>query len=301
MVRVDISMNSQLEKSIQQLKESVEASIDQLLPLSDQRPDNLHSSMRYSLCDGGKRVRGILVLLCSKIFKASADPLPAAVAIECIHAYSLIHDDLPAIDDSDIRRNKPSNHISFNEATAILAGDALLTEAFKILSENYKENPELGIRLIQELATASSSLGMIGGQMEDIENEGQAVVASTLDFIHENKTAKLIQAAIYMGFAFSEESKRHSNEIRQLGYHIGMSFQYIDDLLDVQSDTETLGKPTGSDSDSDKLTSVKVYGIEGTQKKVAEHTSQAEALLDQLGGEQSILRPYIQFLQNRLN
>lgn len=294
-------MNTQLEKSIQQLKESLETGIEQLLPLSDTRPGKLHSAMRYSLCDGGKRVRGILLLLCSKVFEASADPLPASIAIECIHAYSLIHDDLPAIDNSDLRRNKPSNHIAFDEATAILAGDSLLTEAFKILSENYKESPELGIQLIQELASASSSLGMIGGQMEDIENEGQSVDASTLEFIHVNKTAKLIQAAICMGFAFSKESKSHLDEIRELGYHLGMSFQYIDDLLDIQSNAQTLGKPTGSDLDSDKLTSVKVFGIEGTQKKVAEHTNQAEVILGQLGGEQSLLKPYIQLLQNRLN
>ena len=293
-------MNSKLEKSIQQFKESLEGSIEQLLPLSNERPNQLHSAMRYSLCDGGKRVRGILLLLCSKIFKASADPLPASVAIECIHAYSLIHDDLPAIDDSDTRRNKPSNHIAFDEATAILAGDALLTEAFKILSENYKETPELGMRLIQDLATASSSLGMIGGQMEDIENEGQSVDANTLEFIHKNKTAKLIQAAISMGFAFSEESNQLSTEINQIGYHLGMSFQYIDDLLDIQSDTETLGKPTGADLNSDKLTTVKVYGIDGTQKKIAENTEQVESLLDKIGGDTSALRYYIQFLQNRL-
>ena len=294
-------MNSRLEKSIQQLKDSLEASIEQLLPPSDARPEQLHSAMRYSLCDGGKRVRGILLLLCSKIFKISANPLPASVAIECIHAYSLIHDDLPAIDDSDTRRNKPSNHIAFNEATAILAGDGLLTEAFKILSEHYKETPELGMQLIQECATASSSLGMIGGQMEDIENEGQSVDASTLEFIHKNKTARLIQAAIYMGFLFSEESKHLSNEIRQLGYHLGMSFQYIDDLLDVQSDEQTLGKPTGADLDSDKLTSVKVFGIDGTQKKITEHTEQVEAILKQIDGDTSTLFNYIQFLQNRLN
>lgn len=294
-------MNSRLEKSIQQLKESLEERIEQLLPRSDERPDRLHSSMRYSLCDGGKRVRGILLLLCSKIFKASADPLPASVAIECIHAYSLIHDDLPAIDNSDTRRNKPSNHIAFNEATAILAGDGLLTEAFKILSEHYKQTPELGMQLIQELATASSSLGMIGGQMEDIENEGQAVDASTLEFIHKNKTAKLIEAAIHMGFSFSEESKHLSHEIRLLGYHLGMSFQYIDDLLDIQSDAQTLGKPTGADLNSDKLTSVKVFGIEGTQKKITEHTAQVEAILKQIDGDTSTLLNYIQFLQNRLN
>jgi geranylgeranyl pyrophosphate synthase len=294
-------MNSRLEKSIQQLKESLEESIEQLLPRSDERPDRLHSSMRYSLCDGGKRVRGILLLLCSKIFKASADPLPASVAIECIHAYSLIHDDLPAIDNSDTRRNKPSNHIAFNEATAILAGDGLLTEAFKILSEHYKQTPELGMQLIQELATASSSLGMIGGQMEDIENEGQAVDASTLEFIHKNKTAKLIEAAIHMGFSFSEESEHLSHEIRLLGYHLGMSFQYIDDLLDIQSDAQTLGKPTGADLNSDKLTSVKVFGIEGTQKKITEHTEQVEAILKQIDGNTSTLLHYIQFLQNRLN
>lgn len=294
-------MNSRLEKSIQQLKESLEESIEQLLPRSDERPDRLHSSMRYSLCDGGKRVRGILLLLCSRIFKASADPLPASVAIECIHAYSLIHDDLPAIDNSDTRRNKPSNHIAFNEATAILAGDGLLTEAFKILSEHYKQTPELGMQLIQELATASSSLGMIGGQMEDIENEGQAVDASTLEFIHKNKTAKLIEAAIHMGFSFSEESKHLSHEIRLLGYHLGMSFQYIDDLLDIQSDAQTLGKPTGADLNSDKLTSIKVFGIEGTQKKITEHTEQVEALLKQIDGDTATLLNYIQFLQNRLN
>ena len=293
-------MNSKLEKSIQQFKESLEGSIEQLLPLSNERPNQLHSAMRYSLCDGGKRVRGILLLLCSKIFKASADPLPASVAIECIHAYSLIHDDLPAIDDSDTRRNKPSNHIAFDEATAILAGDALLTEAFKILSENYKETPELGMRLIHDLSTASSSLGMIGGQMEDIENEGQSVDANTLEFIHKNKTAKLIQAAISMGFAFSEESNQLTTEINQLGYHLGMSFQYIDDLLDIQSDAKTLGKPTGADINSDKLTSVKVFGIDGTQKKISEHTKQVESLLDKIGGDTSALRYYIQFLQNRL-
>ena len=293
-------MNSKHQKSIQQFKESLEESIKELLPVSDERPNQLHSAMRYSLCDGGKRVRGILLLLCSKIFKASADPMPASVAIECIHAYSLIHDDLPAIDDSDTRRNKPSNHIAFNEATAILAGDALLTEAFKILSTHYAEMPELGMQLIQELATASSSLGMIGGQMEDIENEGQAVDASTLEFIHKNKTAKLIQAAICMGFAFSQENKIHSAEIRKLGYHLGMSFQYIDDLLDIRSDAKTLGKPTGSDLNSDKLTSIKVYGIAGTQKKINEHTEQAEVLLGQIGGDTSALQYYIQYLQNRL-
>ena len=294
-------MNIKLEKSIQQLKESLNASIEQLLPLSNARPGQLHSAMRYSLCDGGKRVRGILLLLCSKVFQASEDPLPASVAIECIHAYSLIHDDLPAIDDSDTRRNKPSNHIAFNEATAIIAGDALLTEAFKILSDHYKESPKLGMQLIQELATASSSLGMIGGQMEDIENEGRPVDACTLEFIHENKTAKLIQAAICMGFAFSKESKHQSAEIRQLGYHLGMSFQYIDDLLDVQADAKTLGKPTGSDSDSDKLTSVKVYGIEGTQQKISEHTVKAENLLEQIEGDTTTLLHYIQFLQNRVH
>ena len=294
-------MKNELEKSIQQLKESIESSISRLLPLTNVRPDQLHSAMRYSLCDGGKRVRGILLLLCSKVFKASADPLPATVAIECIHAYSLIHDDLPAIDNSDTRRNKPSNHMAFNEATAILAGDALLTEAFKILSEHYTKTPELGIRLIQELATASSSLGMIGGQMEDIENEGQAVDANTLEFIHRNKTAKLIQAAISMGFVFSEESKHLSTEIRQLGYHVGMSFQYIDDLLDIQSDAKTLGKPTGADQNSDKLTSVKVYGVDGTRKKIKEHSQQVESLLEKIDGDTNGLQQYIQFLQNRVH
>lgn len=157
-------MNTQEKDSIQQLKESIDTALHSYLPSASDRPQELHAAMRYSTCEGGKRVRALLLLLCSNLYNQSKDPLPACAAIECIHAYSLIHDDLPAMDDSSMRRNKPSCHVAFDEATALLAGDALLTEAFVLLSKHYAEHPQLGLYFSQILSTASSSSGMIGGQ-----------------------------------------------------------------------------------------------------------------------------------------
>lgn len=296
-------MNTQEKDSIQQLKESIDTALHSYLPSASDRPQELHAAMRYSTCEGGKRVRALLLLLCSNLYNQPKDPLPACAAIECIHAYSLIHDDLPAMDDSSMRRNKPSCHVAFDEATALLAGDALLTQAFVLLSKHYAEHPQLGLYLSQILSTASSSPGMIGGQKEDIDNEGKPVDSDTLEYIHENKTAKLIQAAVLMGFAFAPEgacSLSHS-EREMLGYHIGMAFQYIDDLLDVQSDSSTLGKPTGKDSDLEKLTSIKVHGLEGTQQRANEHSDQALALLQGMPEQTEKLQSFIQSLRQRIN
>lgn len=296
-------MNTQEKDSIQQFKESIDAALQTYLPSATSRPTELHEAMRYSACDGGKRVRALLLLLCSDLYAHSEDPLPACVAIECIHAYSLIHDDLPAIDDSALRRNKPSCHIAFDEATALLAGDALLTEAFVILSKHYAHRPELGLYLIKVLSTASSSSGMIGGQKEDIENEGQRVDSDTLEYIHENKTAKLIQAAIQMGFAFAseEDCSLSPSDRERLGYHIGMTFQYVDDLLDAQSDSNTLGKPARKDHDLEKLTSIKVHGLEGTRQRANDHSNKALALLRSTKAQTEALEGYIEALCQRVN
>ncbi len=284
---------------IQPLKESIEQEIDLLLPKEAVRPSKLHSAMRYSLLNGGKRARGLLLLLSSKAFPSKLNALPAAVALECIHAYSLIHDDLPAMDDSPLRRNKPSCHVQYDEATAILAGDALLTEAFKILAEEYKEYPKIALKLIQELSAASGSQGMIAGQQEDIQNEGQPIDAPTLEFIHENKTARLIQAAINMGFILCGLDRGKMTLCHELGLNLGRAFQYKDDLLDVQSDSQTLGKPTNSDQASDKLSAVKVYGLEATQIKVNTYMKAAENALKQIGGETTLLENYIELLSQR--
>ena len=294
-------MNTYQKDLIQQLKESIEQMIDELLPKKNIQPEELHSAIRYGICNGGKRVRGILVLLCADIFSERKKALPAAVAIESIHAYSLIHDDLPAIDDSSLRRNKPSCHTAFDEATAILAGDSLLTEAFKILAEHYQEDPFLATRLIQILSSSSSSMGMIGGQMEDIRNEGESVSEETLEFIHKNKTAKLIAAAVKMGFSFANKDMQDDQAISNFGYNLGMAFQYTDDLLDVQSDSATLGKPTGSDKASDKLSSIKVYGVNGAQNKARRFTEQAKENLKSIEVDTNNLIAYVDFLANRIS
>ena len=284
---------------IQPLKESIEREIDLLLPKEAVRPSKLHSAMRYSLLNGGKRARGLLLLLSSKVFPSKLNALPSAVALECIQAYSLIHDDLPAMDDSPLRRNKPSCHVQYDEATAILAGDALLTEAFNILAEEYKEYPKIALKLIQELSAASGSQGMIAGQQEDIQNEGQPIDATTLEFIHKNKTARLIQAAINMGFILCELDREIMALSHELGLNLGRAFQYKDDLLDVQSNSEILGKPTNSDQASDKLSAVKVYGLEATQIKVDTCMKAAENTLKQIGGETDLLENYIKLLSQR--
>ena len=296
-------MNTQEKVSIQQFKETIDVAVQRYLPSATTRPPELHSAMRYSACEGGKRVRALLLLICSNIYCQSEDPLPACVAIECVHAYSLIHDDLPAIDNSALRRNKASCHIAFDEATALLAGDALLTEAFIILSTHYAHCPELGLYLTQVLSTTSGSTGMIGGQKEDIDNEGQSIDSETLEYIHKNKTAKLIQAAILMGFAFAPEGDcpLSSNDREMLGYHIGMAFQYLDDLLDAQSDSNTLGKPTGKDNDLQKLTSIKIYGLEGTQKRFNQHSDTAIELLRKAQANTALLESYIESLRQRIN
>ncbi len=292
-------MNTKTIELIQPLKESIEQEIDLLLPKESERPSNLHSAMRYSLLNGGKRARGVLLLLCARSFPSKYNPLPAAVALECIHAYSLIHDDLPAMDDSPLRRNKPSCHIAYDEPTAILAGDGLLTEAFKILSEHYNQAPEVALKLINELAKASGSLGMIAGQQEDIENEGQPIDASTLEYIHERKTARLIQAAINMGFILSDLASEKTAYSHALGLHLGMAFQYKDDLLDAQSDAETLGKPVNSDQAADKLSAVKVYGLEATQLRADACLEKAELSLKNIGGDTTLLGEYVALLSKR--
>ena len=287
------------EKSASYLKR-IEKGIDTLLPAPGTRPDNLHAAIRYSMQAGGKRIRPTLLLAASELFPAIADPLPAAVAIECLHTYTLIHDDLPAMDDSDLRRGRPSCHAQFDEATAILAGDSLLTYAFQLLSTHYAQQPELAIHLIRELAIASGSERLVGGQMEDIENEGKPVDAETLNYIHENKTSALIAAALKMGLYFCQPTQKTLQQIEEIGYHIGMAFQIIDDLLDAISTSETLGKPVGRDTSADKSTYVTLHGLDGTQIEAKKHTRKAVELTEVMGGENHFLIALIQMIGERI-
>ena len=187
-----------------------------------------------------------LLMACSQLYTPIDDAIHAAVAIEeVLHTYTLIHDDLPAIDNSDLRRGQATCHVAFDEATALLAGDALLTQAFKILAQRYRSKPDLACALIEDLSTASDSLRLIGGQMTDIECEGQLLDADTLDFIHRNKTAALLTAAITMGLEFWQASQEQRQIAQDLGHEMGMAFQIIDDILDSTADTQLIGKPAG--------------------------------------------------------
>lgn len=269
----------------------IEAGLDRHLPPATTRPGRLHEAMRYSLQAGGKRVRPVLVLAAAEVFGARDDAaVPAAVAVECLHTYSLIHDDLPCMDNDDLRRGRPTAHRQFDEATALLAGDALLTHAFALLAEAYADRPVLAHALIRELADAAGSRRLIGGQMEDLLAEKKAdATASELEFIHLNKTAAMIEAALVLGGLIGSANEDGINSLRLAGRHLGLAFQIVDDLLDATADTATLGKTAGKDAKADKTTFVKVHGLEKSRQFAAHHTAAALAALRALPGDTRFL------------
>jgi geranylgeranyl pyrophosphate synthase len=293
-------VNEVLKEKLAELRDRVETGIDTLLPSTATRPARLHQAMRYSMEAGGKRIRPVLVILASELFPAKSDPLAAAVAVECLHTYTLIHDDLPAVDNSDLRRGRPSCHKQFDEATAILAGDALLTYAFQLLARTYGDAPELATALVGDLAHASGSRHLIGGQMEDIENEDKQVEAETLRYIHENKTAALITAALTMGLRFSEPREDAIEAMRRVGIHLGLAFQIIDDILDATSDVKTMGKPVGNDASSHKSTYVGFHGIDGAREEARRHTESAVQAAESIGGDCAMLTALIRDLGERV-
>ena len=294
-------MNPALKDKLNDYSGRVELAIDKLLPACNTRPVNLHSAMRYSIQAGGKRIRPTLLLIASELFESKSDPTAAAVAVECLHTYTLIHDDLPAIDNSELRRGSPSCHTKFNEATAILAGDSLLTHAFRILSEQYSTEPELAILLIKELSQSSSSECLIAGQQEDIENEGQVIDADTLLYIHANKTAALLSAALKMGLYFCQPSESQLTIIARAGYHLGLAFQIVDDILDASSSSDLLGKPVGNDAAIEKSTYVVLLGLEGARLEAHRHTQEAINALESLGGNNLTLLSLVSELEKRIN
>lgn len=294
-------MNPVLKEKLEQYRERVESGIDQHLPTAGTRPAQLHAAMRYSMEAGGKRIRPALLFAAADLFPAEADPTEAAVAIECLHTYTLIHDDLPSIDNSDLRRGRPSCHAQFDEATAVLAGDALLTYAFQLLARAYRNDPALALSLITELADASGSEHLIGGQMEDIENEGKPLDADTLRYIHENKTAALLTAALKMGLSFCKPTEAQIELVEKAGYHLGLAFQIVDDILDATSDPETMGKPVGNDAAADKSTYVALHGIEGAHAKAKDHTDAAIQALESLGGNNTLLLELVREMETRIH
>jgi len=280
----------------------IEGAIDRLLPAASEPSTRLHAAMRYSMQAGGKRLRPVLVLAASELFEAagSAEPLPAAVAIECVHTYSLVHDDLPCMDNDSLRRGRPTAHKAFDEATALLAGDALLTRAFAILSESYSESPALVASLVAELAEAAGSRRLIGGQMEDLLAERNAsATPEGLRFIHQNKTAAMIEAALVMGGLCAGASDACVEALREAGRELGLAFQIVDDILDATSDTATLGKTAGKDAKAGKATYVSVHGLDAARRIARERSDSAIATLRRLPGSTGFLTALAESLVNR--
>jgi geranylgeranyl diphosphate synthase type II len=262
-------------------------------------------AMRYSLFVGGKRIRPILCLAGAEAVESSAATrhraLPVACALECIHTYSLIHDDLPAMDDDDLRRGKPTNHTVFGEAAAILAGDGLLTLAFDLLSS--PASAEIGdparIRIIQTIARAAGPLGMVGGQSLDMLYEGQQVGYDTLRTIHRSKTGALITASVLSGAIVAGANEEQEAALRTYGDHIGLAFQIVDDLLDVEATTEQLGKPAGSDVKSDKVTYPSLFGKETSRTMAREAVQEALTALSLFDYQADPLRALARFIVDR--
>jgi geranylgeranyl pyrophosphate synthase len=258
---------------------AVNQTLDGLLPPAHETPTRLHEAMRYSVLAGGKRLRPLLCLAaCEACGGDPARALHAACALELLHTYTLIHDDLPAMDDDTLRRGRPTCHIAFDEATAILAGDALLTLAFEVLAAV----PDLGTAPILELARAAGSRGVVGGQAEDLRAQGKAPEATLVSYIHCNKTAALLRAACVLGGLCAGAEARALNELATCGEKAGLAFQIIDDLLDETSTAEELGKDIGSDKANGKMTWQAVHGMDAARTHAAHLTAQAVAAAESL-------------------
>lgn len=263
-------------------------------------PKTLQSSMAYSVNAGGKRIRPLLVLATLEDLGArSEDALTVAAAVEFIHAYSLIHDDLPSMDDDDYRRGKLTNHKVYGEATAILAGDALQTYAFEALTNLPNTPPETTIQLIRLLAIASGANGMVAGQVLDLEGEGQSLSLTDLETIHLNKTGALLSFCIEAGGILAEIDEENMKHLQTFAKNIGLAFQIQDDILDVTSTTEALGKNAGSDESSDKTTYPMLLGLDGARQRLAHHHAAAKEALAFLNKEESLLALFANYIVER--
>ncbi len=281
----------EVTNKLRSLVAQVETAIDLHLPPVGTPPARLHEAMRYSLQAGGKRLRPVMVLAAAELGGASLEAaVPAAVAVECLHTYSLIHDDLPCMDDDDLRRGRPTVHKAFDEATALLAGDALLTHAFGLLAERYAAQPILAHALIRELADTAGSRRLIGGQMADLLGEAKGdATAADLEFIHLNKTAAMIETSLVLGGLVAGMAPTALTHCRTAGRHLGLAFQIVDDVLDATADTATLGKTAGKDAATQKTTYVSIHGLEASQEFIRSHTTQALAALRSIPGDSRFL------------
>ena len=279
---------------------AVNRALDQFLPSEKTRPATIHKAMRYSLFAGGKRMRPALCLAAAQACGGrEADALPLACAVECIHTYSLIHDDLPAMDNDDFRRGKPTNHKVFGEGIAVLAGDALLAQAFEIAAQA-KGWPRYPHRdLILEIAKAAGSLQLVAGQVADLEGEGKKISANELRYIHERKTSALLCCSVRLGGMSANCTAAQLRALTDFGYHVGLAFQVIDDILDVTQTSQQLGKTAGKDTRSQKATYPAIVGLEKSRKIAEQLTAKAFAALKVFKGKAVALEALAEFLLKR--
>jgi geranylgeranyl diphosphate synthase type II len=289
-----------LESHLRTQRDVIDAALEEHLPAEHTRPALLHRAMRYSVFGGGKRVRPILCLDAARAVGGTqhAALLPAA-AIEILHTYTLIHDDLPAMDDDDLRRGQPTSHKKFGEANAILAGDALLTLAFEWLAECEAPQPYAPNQYALELARAAGSQGVIGGQVEDLAAEGETPTAGLVEYIHRQKTAALIRAATRIGAIAGAASSAQLDALTLYGEHIGFAFQIADDILNHTSSDEALGKGAGTDEERGKMTYVAVHGLERARADANSLAEKAIAELQRAGIKSDPLTAIARYIVDR--
>jgi len=294
-----------LKRYLQEKKELVDLALEEYLPKKEETPASLYEAMRYSLFAGGKRIRPILSMAAfDAVGGRGNEILPFACALEMIHAYSLIHDDLPAIDNDDFRRGKLTSHKVFGEAIAILAGDALLTEAFHVMADqlNRKDqwyDPGLILDLVNEVARAAGVLGMVGGQVVDVESEGKEVDVPTVEYIHSHKTGAMIQVSIRAGARLGGARGESLTALTRYGESVGLAFQVTDDILNVEGKAELLGKSIGSDLAKRKATYPSVLGVEESKRRARELVERAVGALSSFGEEADPLREIARFIVAR--
>ena len=263
-------------------------------------PPILKEAMTYSLVAGGKRIRPTLLLAAIRAFQKDPEiGLSTASALEMIHTYSLIHDDLPSMDDDDLRRGKPTNHKMYGEAMAILAGDGLLTYSFQLIAEDTALTSDMKVKLMALLAKCAGPEGMVGGQVADIEGEHKQLTVKELENIHVHKTGKLLTFSVLAGGIISEASESDLSYLEQFAYHIGLAFQIQDDILDIEGSEEMIGKPVGSDESKHKSTYPSLLSIKGAKEKLHFHSDEALTALEQLSVDSSLLEEIAQLIVAR--
>jgi geranylgeranyl diphosphate synthase type II len=294
-----------LAETLEQGRVLTDAALDRLLPPATQHPVSIHQAMRHSVFAGGKRLRPILCMEAGRMVADSrTGSLPSGIedlgaALEMLHTYSLIHDDLPALDNDDLRRGRPTCHKVFGEAIAILAGDALQTQAYEVLSR-LACRAEARVRIIEEIARGTGTVeGMIGGQVVDLEAEHTKPDVKALEYIHRSKTAALITASVVSGGLYAGADDKAVGKLRSFGQSIGLAFQIVDDVLDVTQTSEQLGKTAGKDSAAEKATYPALFGIDDSVKKADALVDSALASLDGFGPRAEVLKALARFLVDR--